>query len=469
MQRPRLALMIASVVFSLCAGLMTGLWTGTTLSERLGSTAWATEAPAAAQPTAENPSPAALPQTDPAPVSQEASSAPQVQASTAPAPASPNAQTPQAQVKIYTVQIASFKDLRRAGMLAADLRTKGLEAEILSTRARDSGKIWYAVRAGEYTTQAQARELARTAQTLTGAPTLVRRLSRAFLARNTVPPAQELTQGSAQGSTQEPALAAPAAKTAPLAAPRPTAAAPTQVKPKISAKPQVQTQAKTQEAPPTAPAAPMDRLARAGVEVVLGRGRTKVEPATPNAAQPSDWVYAVQAAGFNEPGQALELTRTLADQGLDTSIAYMHGWYVVQAGAFAEHSQAKARADIVRAATGREPTIHASSRRTLARSLWTPENAAPGDENVPAPAAATSPSASLDTSPGKAPSQRELMVRVENWGRPDLSGTALVASYRDPREAGGMARRLKDEGVPALVVYAAGPEPWAVYKRAANP
>jgi hypothetical protein len=308
-------------------------------------------------------------------------------------------------------------------MLAAELSDQGLSSGVLRTQAR-SGAVWYAVRAGELATAGEARELARAAQGLTGQPTLVRRLSPAFLARNTVHPAQELTQAPAQAPAREPAKTA-AQTTAP--APAAEAARPVE-----------------------------ERLAQAGVELVLTRDRSPSErssgtqpaaPAAPQAPvqpQASDWVYAVQAAGFNEPGEAQDLARALAGLGMDPSISYLHGWYVVGAGAFPEREAAKARADAVRAATGREPTIHAASRRTLARSLWTPEEEARPESGA----------------------SRELMYQVENWGRPDLTGTALVASYRDPREAGGMARQLKNQGVAAMVVYAAGPEPWGVYRKA---
>ncbi len=512
MQRPPLPLMLAALMLALGVGL----WTGSTLTDH-GAVAWAMDAlaaplPASAPAVSTAPPPETVPGTVPGSASGTASPkkpGPAVPAksataaksapknalpglvSTTPAfrdPGTAPAAGPAAASapgRVYTVQIASFKDPRRAGMMAAALSDQGLSSGVLRTQGK-SGAVWYAVRAGELATAAEARELARSAQGLTGQPTLVRRLSPAFLARNTVHPAQELTQATPQAPGQ---TVAQAATPAPQAATRPKPEKPAQARPEISAQAKAQgssakkikhpAQAQTAPRAPAAEAArPVEeRLAQAGVELVLTRDRSTSElssgtqPAAPAAAQApvqpqaSDWVYAVQAAGFNEPGEAQDLARTLAGLGMDTSISYLHGWYVVGAGAFPEREAAKARADAVRAATGREPTIHAASRRTLARSLWTPDTA----DRPDSPATPEGQEASLAPGPTAAlPSQgasRELMYQVENWGRPDLTGTALVASYRDPREAGGMARQLKNQGVAAMVVYAAGPEPWGVYRK----
>jgi hypothetical protein len=189
----------------------------------------------------------------------------------------------------------------------------------------------------------------------------------------------------------------------------------------------------------------MARLERGGVEAVVGRDRQAKAAAKPH--QPSDWAHLVQAGGSFEPGAARALASDLSARGIPASILYLHGWYVVEAGLFETREEAKARADAVRRITGREPSVTTASRRNIERSQWTP---GPDEEGGPAPQAANS---------------RELIYAVENWGRPDLSRAALVASFADPRTAGATARRLESQGVAALVVFQDGQSPWRVYRK----
>lgn len=189
----------------------------------------------------------------------------------------------------------------------------------------------------------------------------------------------------------------------------------------------------------------MARLERGGVEAVVGRDRTR--KAAEPARQPSDWAHLVQAGGAFEPKEARTLANDLSARGVPASILYLHGWYVVEAGLFETREEAKARADAVRRITGREPSVTTASRRTVERCQWTP---GPDEEGGPAPQAANS---------------RELMYTVENWGRPDLSRAALVASFADPRTAGATARKLESQGIAALVVFQDGQSPWRVYRK----
>lgn len=482
--RPTLPFLLAMLVLALAAGLETGVL----IAGRLTPLAQAAEAPPPGGPSQAPPwfeTAPAPPWTQPAPAPTSKQAQPATPTSKAQIPGTqPSARVPAqapaagpapravAQDRVYTVQIASFKDVRRALRLAADLRGQGLQAQVLASRGR-GGAAWHAVRAGEFSLPSQAAGLAATARGLTGQPVLVRGYGRAFLARNTVDPARI--------PDQEPARAA--VRPAPPEPPAPAAArVPARPGAKISAPsgPAARPGPEKAAARPEGPGAVEEKLRRGGVEVVLrlDPSRTPAAPA-PAAPEPSpgDWVHAVQAAGFSEPGEALDLVRTLSGQGVEASVLYLHGWYVVHAGAFEDRDAARARADAVRGLTGREPTVRATSRRTLNRHAWRPE---PERVQAPEPAVAGPFTPSPGTTPPDAPGQDilsqapgaartgnplDLLVRVEDWGRPDLSGATLVATCQDPREAGGMARRLRDEGVAALVVHAGGPEPWSVYRR----
>ncbi len=321
--------------------------------------------------------------------------------------------------KSYTVQIASFRTERRAASLAADLRAKGLEAKVQVLRSHSGAKPWYVVRCGEWPSLDQAREQARSVEHSTGSRVLVTRLSGQVLADTPRPKAP----APKKKSSARPALAE---KSAPAIRPRPV--------------PKSEPKSVQETAPTPAETVALDRLKRSGVEVVVGLDRDKAKAAS--VKTPSDRVYLVQAGGYFEPEPATSLAADLDSRGISSSIVYLHGWYVVQSGMFESRDEARARANAVRSATGKEPTVATASRRNIERHAWTP-----------------------DSQEGAAPKSRELMYHVENWGKPDLGQTRLVGSYADPREAGAQAKKLESQGLAALVVFQTGQAPWRVYQK----
>lgn len=283
----------------------------------------------------------------------------------------------------YAVQIASFRTERRAEALAASLRARGLTAQVQMLRGRG---VWYVVRSADQPGLDEARDEARKVERVAGVRTLVKRFTPVALADGDRLPARDPGAGEAEA-----------------------------------------------------------RLKRAGVQAVVGAERSAGtgQANTRTEAREEDWLYMVQAAGFNEPAPARVLAADLSARGMGADILYLHGWYVVQAGAFPDRDEARARADAVRAAIGREPTIRAATRRTIQGHVWTP---------------------GPDEQAGPRPGELDLAYRIDTTGRKAPDKSLLVAAYKDPREAGGQVRRLRAQGVAAQVAFHGGSEPWGVYR-----